>query len=267
MAGKIQEQLLEEFSGLFDGKASGLHAFETDDGESSQSLTETMTQLGQAVSGLAASADGSKSQRSDTTMNERASVTQSLSDTVSTLSQVQPPAALSEAGAAATSPGANTRGGTAASTNTDSSSSSVESIATTFLESGFGIVPLITGLIGLFSGGSDPAPALEKYAMPSSISFDSADTGDGLSAADFDQTGAPRVYSPAATTSAGDGSSNASSPSGAPSAGAGVASPQITVNVQAMDAQSFMDYSSQIAQAVRGAMLNLSSLNDVVNEL
>ncbi|SPE39712.1 conserved hypothetical protein [Candidatus Sulfopaludibacter sp. SbA3] len=39
------------------------------------------------------------------------------------------------------------------------------------------------------------------------------------------------------------------------------------MNVQAMDAQSFMDYSSQIAQAVRGAMLNLNSVNDVVSEL
>ena len=39
-------------------------------------------------------------------------------------------------------------------------------------------------------------------------------------------------------------------------AGGAGASPQITVNVQAMDAQSFMDHSSDIAQAVRSAMLN-----------
>jgi hypothetical protein len=44
-------------------------------------------------------------------------------------------------------------------------------------------------------------------------------------------------------------------------------SPQVTVSVQAMDAQSFMDYSGQIANAVRSAMLNMSSLNDVVNDL
>ena len=44
-------------------------------------------------------------------------------------------------------------------------------------------------------------------------------------------------------------------------------SPQITVNVQAMDARSFLDRSSDIALAVRDAMLNLNSINDVVNEL
>ena len=43
--------------------------------------------------------------------------------------------------------------------------------------------------------------------------------------------------------------------------------PQITVNVQAMDARSFLDRSNDIALAVRDAMLNLNSINDVVNEL
>ena len=47
----------------------------------------------------------------------------------------------------------------------------------------------------------------------------------------------------------------------------GGARPQITVNVQAMDARSFMDRSSDIALAVRDAMLNLNAINDVVNEL
>ena len=45
------------------------------------------------------------------------------------------------------------------------------------------------------------------------------------------------------------------------------AAPQITVNVQAMDARSFMDRSNDIALAVRDAMLNLNAINDVVNEL
>jgi len=43
--------------------------------------------------------------------------------------------------------------------------------------------------------------------------------------------------------------------------------PQITVNVQAMDSQSFLDHSNEIAQAVRAAMLNLNSITDVVNDL
>jgi hypothetical protein len=38
------------------------------------------------------------------------------------------------------------------------------------------------------------------------------------------------------------------------------------VQVQAMDSQSFLDHSSDIAQAVRQAMLQSSVLNDVVRE-
>lgn len=179
-----------------------------------------------------------------------AELTQSLTETVKQLSQVS--AQMAGAPAAATPAGTNTRGGSSTSSSSGSDGGpSVGSIASTFLEGGLGIVPLITGLVGLFGGGSEAPPALEKYAMPSAISFQSAETGGGLAASDFDQTGAPRAYSPAA----GSGG------------GGGAAAPQVTVNVQAMDARSFMDYSGEIAQAVRGAMLNLSSLNDVVNEL
>jgi hypothetical protein len=51
------------------------------------------------------------------------------------------------------------------------------------------------------------------------------------------------------------------------SAAAAAPAPQITVNVSAMDARSFMDRSGDIAAAVRDAMLNLNSINDVVSEL
>jgi hypothetical protein len=127
--------------------------------------------------------------------------------------------------------------------------------------------------MGLFGGGSSAPPALEKYSMPSSISFESADTGNGLSASDFDQMGTPRLYSSAADSPAaasGGAAANASvGGQGAETTGGGgnAAAPQISVTVQTMDAQSFLDNSDQIAQAVRGAMLNLSSINDVVNEL
>ena len=43
--------------------------------------------------------------------------------------------------------------------------------------------------------------------------------------------------------------------------------PQITVNVNAMDSQSFMDRSTDIANAVREAMLNMHPINDVVARL
>jgi hypothetical protein len=151
-----------------------------------------------------------------------------------------------------------------------SGASEALSIVTTVMESGLGVIPLVTGLIGLFSGGdSTPAP-LTKYAMPTKIGFEGADTGSGTSDMDYDQMGTPRTYNGApATASAASSSSPASSASPASAAASPPASAasQITVNVQAMDAQSFLDHSSDIAQAVRNAMLNMSSINDVVSDL
>lgn len=122
--------------------------------------------------------------------------------------------------------------------------------------SGLGLVPLLSGLFGLFGGGGQDAPSpLVKYAMPDKIYFQGADLGANILSADYDQMGMPRAYAPAP----------AAAPSG--SATTAGAAPQILVNVQAMDSRSFLDHSSEIAQAVRQAMLNLNSINDVVNDL
>jgi hypothetical protein len=137
------------------------------------------------------------------------------------------------------------------------------------------MVPLIVGLLGLFGGGDTPAPpALVKYAMPDPIYFEGADTGNDVSGADYDQMGMPRVYGAApdgasaqASGLAVPGSSGSGAPSGPGPGGAPAPAPQITVNVQAMDSRSFLDHSNEIAQAVRDAMLNLNSINDVVNDL
>jgi hypothetical protein len=147
--------------------------------------------------------------------------------------------------------------------------STVESIASTVLKGGFGLVPLVSELLGLFGGGgasSAPAP-LVKYAMPAKADFEAADTQSGLSNSDLDQWGTPRAYAAAPAT--GNGTANNGSANGSSTAqsSTGGAAPQITVNVQAMDARSFLDRSSDIAAAVRDAMLNLSSINDVVNDL
>ena len=96
---------------------------------------------------------------------------------------------------------------------------------------------------------------LFRSALPPAIQFQGAEVGGRVMNADYDQTGAARGYgTPASgrTTEGGSGSAPA---------------PQITVNVQAMDARSFMDRSNDIALAVRDAMLNLNSINDVVNDL
>lgn len=175
--------------------------------------------------------------------------------------------------AAANSGGQDVEGGPKTETSSSGAGSTAESVATSVLESGFGIVPLIGGLLGLFGGGGSQSTPPVRYQMPAPISFTSADTGGGLAAMDYDQMGLPRLYDPTASTgSAGTGTqatgASGSQPQSGPNTQASTASsPQITVSVQAMDAQSFMDYSGQIASAVRSAMLNSNSLNDVVNDL
>ena len=151
----------------------------------------------------------------------------------------------------------------ASSTTGQSGGVGVLSTVATVLESGLGIVPLVAGLIGLFTGGnSSTPPPLVKYAMPEKMSFDYANTGSGISGADYDQFGMPRTFD------GGQVAANApAAPAGSSNGQTGVSAPQININVQAMDSKSFLDHSSEIAQAVRTAMLNLSSINDVVSEL
>jgi hypothetical protein len=129
----------------------------------------------------------------------------------------------------------------------------VGSVASTVLKSGLGLAPLIGWLVNLFSGGGEEAPApLVKYALPPAIDFQAAQSKGRVTDLDYDQTGMARSYAERAGSAGVNGSGAAS---------------QITVNVQAMDARSFMDRSSDIALAVRDAMLNLNAINDVVNEL
>ena len=169
--------------------------------------------------------------------------------------------AASAATASATPAGQNVPGGAKTEIQNDGGGGTAATVIKDVFESGLGVVPLIGGLLGLFGGGSDSPPPVTKYQMPSSVSFMSAETSEGLTAADFSQTGLPREYGgPDDGLSGGVG--RAQDSNGASSAGQ-----QITVNVQAMDAQSFLDRSGDIAQAVRSAMLNMSSINDVVNEL
>ena len=182
----------------------------------------------------------------------------SLSDTVNQIGQLQgsseaPPA---ESGSSSSSGAGTASGG----------SSTAESVASTVLESGLGMVPLIVGLLGLFEGGGTPAPVLEKYAMPDRQYFEGADTGGDISDTDYDQMGMPRTYS-ATPDGTSPPASAAATPSGNGSAASSAGGAQITVNVQAMDSQSFLDHSNDIAQAVRAAMLNSNSINDVVNNL
>ncbi len=121
--------------------------------------------------------------------------------------------------------------------------------ASSIFGSAFGFLsPVAKGLLGLFGGGGSPAPApLPVYLPPPPVSISGVVHGanQGPSTA------------PAANGAATGGSASAVQS----------AAPQITVNINAMDSQSFLDRSNDIASAVRLAMLNLHPINDVVADL
>jgi hypothetical protein len=210
-----------------------------------------------------AAVSGQQDSSSAAALDSGEEIATSLSTTVNQIGELQ--------GSASTPQEASSSSASAASTS-GSGGSTAESIVSTVLESGLGMVPLVVGLLGLFEGGGTPAPTLEKYAMPERQYFEGADTGSDVSDADYDQMGMPRTYSAAPTGSSAPASGTASTGgtaggSGVPSGPSGGGAAQITVNVQAMDSQSFLDHSNEIAQAVRAAMLNSNSINDVVNNL
>ena len=101
---------------------------------------------------------------------------------------------------------------------------------------GLGLLsPLISGIASLFGGSSGPAP-LPIYVPPAPVAI--------------------------------SGTLNSATPNAASVGGTQAAAPsQVTVNVNAMDSQSFMDHSTDIANAVREAMLNMHPINGVVASL
>jgi hypothetical protein len=142
--------------------------------------------------------------------------------------------------------GAVTTGSKASGTGT-STASSVDSTLLDVLGLGSGLSPLISGLVSLFGGGgSSQTTAVTPYIQPLPVNLQAGFSGSsagGASGVDYGEGGQPRQ-----TTAAS-------------------AQQQITVQVQAMDSQSFLDRSNDIAAAVRKAMLETSTLNDVIREV
>ena len=108
--------------------------------------------------------------------------------------------------------------------------------------------PIISGIAGLFGGHSTPQP-LPIYTPPPSVSISGA----------IQATPVPTQTSTSNTSNTTSNTSNNTNQS--------TYSPHITVNVSAMDSQSFMDRSNDIASAVREAMLNMHPINNVVADL
>ena len=143
--------------------------------------------------------------------------------------------------------------------------STVGTVVSTVLKSGLGLSPLVRGLLGLFGGdgGQEEAAPVLKYERPSSIHLEAALWDGVVGQADYDQTGAVRRYTRPAAGSDGDGGARAVTEEKE----SGAAQQVVNVTVQAMDSQSFLDHSQEIARAVREAMLSMNSINDVVSEL
>ena len=121
--------------------------------------------------------------------------------------------------------------------------SDVLSTASSVLGGGLSLMPLVSLFSSLFGGGqSQQLAPLVPFSLPPSLNLQSTTNGQDVS---WGENGLPR--------SAASGGSNGGS--------------QITVQVQAMDSQSFLDHSDDIAQAVRQAMLNMNSINDMVTNL
>jgi hypothetical protein len=125
--------------------------------------------------------------------------------------------------------------------------STVASAASSFFGGGLSsLSPLLGGLLSLFGGGGGqtlavPAPFMLPAPVQSQAGLTASAPGQVV-AASYGETGQPRGQS----------------------AGA---SPQVTIQVNAMDSQSFLDHSDDIAMAVKQAILNSSSLNDVISGL
>jgi hypothetical protein len=174
---------------------------------------------------------------------------------------------------------ANTQAVTQNTTQLGSSGPSTASKAGSTIEStlglGLGLSPLITGLLSLLGGGSSSQPAAPTpFALPPTVAVNAGVSEGAPTQAfglEYTSAGQPRpaASAPGGTSGSTPGGALGSTPGSAPNNPANVpaSTTQITVQVQAMDSQSFLDHSNDIALAVRQAMLQSSVLNDVIREV
>jgi len=134
---------------------------------------------------------------------------------------------------------------TSAKSSGSSTASNIGNIASGIL--GGSLSPILGGLLKLFGGGNKsttPTPET-PFRLPTSVQEQAGLTGGAngqIGPVDYGQNGRPRAPQVSAA-------------------------PQVTIQVNAMDSQSFLDHSDEIAKAVRQAMLSSHSLNDVISDL
>jgi len=119
------------------------------------------------------------------------------------------------------------------------SGSAVGQAASTVLGGALGFLsPVISGIASLFGSASNQQAPLPIYTPPAPISVKGTLT----------PTGPTAGVSPSAAAPSGQAA-------------------HVTVNINAIDSQSILDRSSDIADAVREAMLNLHPINNVIANL
>lgn len=115
-----------------------------------------------------------------------------------------------------------------------------------FFSGGLGIASLGLKIAGLFGGKKEEPVNFTSFELPPRLDIEATNRSGILGAfphVDRGQSGEIRTQA------------------------VQQAPTQVVVNVNALDTQSFLDRSSDIAQAVREAMLHMHPLNDIVNEV
>lgn len=116
-------------------------------------------------------------------------------------------------------------------------SSGIEQTASSLLGGALGFLsPVISGIASLFGGGSSAPAPVPIYVPPAPVSISGALTP-------------PVTQNQAVNSTSQTSTAN------------------VTVNISAMDSQSFLDRSTDIANAVREAMLNMHPINNVIANL
>jgi hypothetical protein len=200
-------------------------------------LGQLVTSTGGGAGGGASSSIGGVLQGSNSNVTDQLS---SLTTEITSLTSIQ----QSQISALENNTQAVTQNTSTKSSSGSSVGSTVESVASSFLGGGLSsLSPLLGGLLSLFGGGSQTLATPAPYMLPAPIQSAAGLTASGqVAPVSYGETGQPRGQT-------------------------GSASPQVTIQVSAMDSQSFLDHSDDIAAAVKQAILNSNSLNDVITGL
>jgi|SRR5271165_1158891 len=125
-----------------------------------------------------------------------------------------------------------------------SAASQVGSAAESLFGGTLSLSPILSGILSLFGGGGSASTTqMTPFLLPSPVQYQAGLTSSGgVSPVSHGEGGQPRAQGASSAT-------------------------QITVQVSAMDSQSFLDHSDEIANAVKTALLNSNSLSDVIADL